>query len=120
MRLSIVAADTAVARDARDRLAERYRPVAPEDADVIVALGGDGFLLATLHQTIGHQTIGHQASARGTPVFGMNRGSVGFLLNDYREDDLAARIAAASRVQLHPLAMEVTTAAGAQAPAPAT
>ena len=89
MRLSIVAADTAVAREARDRLAERYQPVAPEDADVIVALGGDGFLLATLHQSIG----------RGTPVFGMNRGSVGFLLNDYREDGLPARIAAASRVQ---------------------
>jgi NAD+ kinase len=105
MRLSIVAADTAVAREARDRLAERYQPVAPEEADAIVALGGDGFLLATLHQAIG----------RGTPVFGMNRGSVGFLLNDYRENDLAARIAAASRVQLHPLAMEVTTAAGAQA-----
>jgi NAD+ kinase len=107
MRLAIVAADTAVAREARDRLAQRYQPAAPEDADVIVALGGDGFLLATLHQAIG----------RGTPVFGMNRGSVGFLLNDYREDGLDARIAAASHVQLHPLVMEVATTAGAQAKA---
>jgi NAD+ kinase len=105
MRLAIAAADTAVARDARDSLARRYQPVPPEEADVIVALGGDGFLLATLHQAIG----------RGTPVFGMNRGSVGFLLNEYREDNLAARVAAASRVELHPLAMEVTTAGGATA-----
>jgi len=102
MRLAFVAADTAVARDALDRLQARYPFVAPEAADAIVALGGDGFLLQTLHKTID----------RRTPVFGMNRGSVGFLLNDYREEGLPQRIEHAARVELHPLVMEVTTTSG--------
>jgi len=105
MRLAIVAADTAVAREARDRLCQHSATVPPEEADAIVALGGDGFLLATLHQAIG----------RGTPVFGMNRGSVGFLLNEYRENELAARLGRAARVDLHPLAMEVETSGGERA-----
>ncbi|MBL8837980.1 MAG: NAD kinase [Alphaproteobacteria bacterium] len=107
MRLAFVAADTAVARDALARLQSRYPAVAPEAADAIVALGGDGFLLQTLHKSI----------ERRTPVFGMNRGSVGFLLNDYREDGLPERIERATPVELHPLVMEVTTTSGMTAKA---
>ncbi len=107
MRLAFVAADTAVARDALATLQSRYPWVAPEAADAIVALGGDGFLLQTLHKSI----------ERRTPVFGMNRGSVGFLLNDYREDGLPERIERATPVELHPLVMEVTTTSGMTAKA---
>jgi NAD+ kinase len=62
---------------------------------MVVALGGDGFMLETLHRFL----------RRGLPVYGMNRGSVGFLMNDYREDDLPARLAAAQTAIVHPLRM---------------
>ena len=80
--IAICAADTDAARDAEARLRARYPTVEPERADVIVALGGDGFMLQTLHRFMGH----------GRPVFGMNRGSVGFLLNEYAEDGLPERV----------------------------
>ena len=101
-RLAFCAADTDAAQAALDRLAERYAQVPIESADVIVALGGDGFLLQTLHRVI----------ERGVPVFGMNRGSVGFLLNDWAEDGLPARIERATRVVLHPLRMDARTRDG--------
>ena len=101
-RLAFCAADTDTARDALLRLRAHHREVPPEEADVIVALGGDGFLLQTLHRFMG----------LGRPVFGMNRGSVGFLLNEYAEENLAARVAHATAVVLHPLRMEVVTVAG--------
>ncbi len=94
-RLAILAAQNETARAAQDALAARYGAASPEKADVIVALGGDGFMLETLHRFLG----------RGIPVYGMNRGSVGFLMNDYREEDLPARIAAAQAATLHPLRM---------------
>ncbi|MBR0673031.1 NAD kinase [Neoroseomonas soli] len=94
-RLAILAAQNETARAAQEALATRYGAAAPEKADVIVALGGDGFMLETLHRFLG----------RGTPVYGMNRGSVGFLMNDYREEDLPERIAAAQAATLHPLRM---------------
>ena len=84
------------ASGAYNSLCNRYEQHALEDADIIVALGGDGFLLETLHET----------RALGKPVFGMNRGSVGFLLNDYREQNLPQRIAAAVPVALKPLHMQ--------------
>jgi NAD+ kinase len=102
--LAFVAADTPEACAARDRLAERYGQVPPHEADVIVALGGDGFLLETLHRTLG----------RRTPVFGMNRGSVGFLLNEYDEDGLIERVMRAQKFTLHPLRMTATTVTGEQ------
>ncbi len=77
---------------------------ADEDAQVIVALGGDGFMLETLHDTLQRQT----------PIYGMNRGSVGFLMNEYDEDDLLERINAAERAVIHPLAMEAIDADGKQ------
>jgi NAD+ kinase len=76
--------------------------VDPEAADILVALGGDGFLLQTLHR---HRALGR-------PVFGMNRGSVGFLLNEFREAGLMERLAKSSPVLLHPLRMEATTIGG--------
>lgn len=100
--LAFVAADTPEGRAARERLSVRYAGVPPEEAGIIVALGGDGFLLETLHRYL----------FRSVPVYGMNRGSVGFLLNDYSEDGLTRRLMRAQRVVLHPLRMTATTANG--------
>lgn len=72
------------------------------EADVVVALGGDGFMLATLHQT----------QALFAPVYGMNRGTVGFLMNLYDEDDLHTRLAEAERTEIHPLHMTAWAASG--------
>jgi len=92
---ALVAADTAEAQEALVRLKARYPTVAPEQADVVVALGGDGFMLETLHRYL----------ERGRPIYGMNCGTVGFLLNYFSEDGLPERLAAAKTVTLHPLAM---------------
>lgn len=95
MRLAFLAADTPEARGAQAELAAAYGGTAPEAAEVIVALGGDGFMLETLHAFIG----------RGIPIYGMNLGTVGFLLNAFRPDGLIERIRAAAPVDLHPLRM---------------
>ncbi len=99
---AFVASDAQEAREALARLEARYSTVAPEAADVVVALGGDGFVLETLHRYL----------ARGTPIYGMNRGTVGFLMNLYDEDDLPERLGRAKKVTLHPLAMTVQSLAG--------
>ncbi|MFM2044262.1 MAG: hypothetical protein RLY86_2838 [Pseudomonadota bacterium] len=100
--MAFVAADSPEAQAARDRLCQRYQGVPVEGADVVVALGGDGFLLETLHRTLPLRR----------PVYGMNRGSVGFLLNEFGEDGLIDRVARAQRVTLHPLRMRARTVAG--------
>ena len=100
--LAFVASDRPEAQQARERLMARYGSVDVDQADIIVALGGDGFMLETLHADL----------SRRTPVYGMNRGSVGFLMNDYDEDDLPARIAEAGCAVIHPLQMDATTEAG--------
>jgi NAD+ kinase len=100
--LAFVAADTPEARDARARLEARYGNVPPEGAEAVVALGGDGFLLETLHGTLG----------LSVPVYGMNRGSVGFLLNEYEEEGLPERIRLARRVRLPPLRMRAVRVTG--------
>jgi len=97
-RIAIVASSERRARNAQVRLEALYRTTAPEKADVIVALGGDGFMLETLHTFLG----------RDIPIYGMNRGSVGFLMNDYRIDDLPRRIEVAEQTLLHPLRMTAT------------
>jgi len=94
-RLSFRSSDRPEAIEAKERLTARYGDVGDENAQVIVALGGDGFMLETLHEAIASQT----------PIYGMNRGSVGFLMNEYSEDDLLERINAAERAVIHPLAM---------------
>ena len=97
-QIAFVAADTPEASEARDRLVGRYGNAAPETADVIVALGGDGLMLQTLHRFL---------QAR-IPIYGMNRGSVGFLMNEYQEDELRARLIAAEASCIHPLSMVTT------------
>lgn len=106
LRMAFACADTEEARTARNRLVHRYGNTPLAEADAIVALGGDGFLLETLHRALSLNRT------RPVPVYGMNRGSVGFLLNAYREDDLAERVAAAQRVELHPLRMIATRVNG--------
>src|SRR5260221_922364 len=100
---AFVAADSDDARIANANLTRRYGETGPDRADIIVALGGDGFMLETLHRFI----------ARRVPIYGMNCGTVGFLLNNYEDADLPARLAAATPVQLHPLAMQARTVTGA-------
>lgn len=101
-RFAFVAAQRPEAMAARRGLAERYGDTPVEDADVIVALGGDGFMLETLHAAL----------ETHKPIFGMNRGSVGFLMNDFDEDGLVERIARAAPTVIHPLGMAATTVAG--------
>lgn len=101
-RVAIVAADFDNAQTALGELNEIYGAVDPQDADVIVALGGDGFVLQTLRRYI----------KRKVPVFGMNRGSIGFLMNDYLTEGLLERLARAEPRTLYPLRMRATTADG--------
>ena len=101
-RIGFTAADTPEAKAAFERLAARYGQTSPREADVIVALGGDGLMLETLHSCLD----------RRIPTFGMNCGSVGFLLNEYREDGLPERIDEAVSVLLHPLRMVAATVDG--------
>jgi NAD+ kinase len=100
--LAFVASDRPEAQQARQALVARYGSTPESEADVIVALGGDGQMLETLHGNL----------RRRTPVFGMNRGSVGFLMNDFEEDGLLERIAGAERTVIHPLQMDAWTESG--------
>ncbi len=99
---AFVAADTKEAQDALDRLRKRYPDTSAEQADVIIALGGDGFMLETLHRYLHRQV----------PIFGMNCGTVGFLMNEYQENDLEDRLSKTTPVTLHPLHMTAHTLAG--------
>jgi NAD+ kinase len=94
-RLAFVASSRPEALEARERLADLYGDVGIDDAQVVVALGGDGFMLETLHASLGEHK----------PIYGMNRGSVGFLMNDYGEERLLERITEAERAVIHPLVM---------------
>ncbi len=101
-KVAFSAAETEPAEDALKQLRGLYDGVEPEDADIIVALGGDGFMLETLHR--------HRK--RDVAIYGMHRGSVGFLMNEYTVEDLGKKLAAASPVEVHPLVMEATTTDG--------
>ncbi len=101
-KIAFVASEMPEALEARKRLVARYGEVDAADADAIVALGGDGHMLQTLHRFMND----------GTPIYGMNRGSVGFLMNDYSEDDLPGRLAAAEVSRIHPLSMLAYDSAG--------
>ncbi|HML27549.1 MAG TPA: NAD kinase [Hyphomicrobium sp.] len=101
-RIAFVASEVPEAIEAQHALIQRYGETEPANADVIVALGGDGFMLQTLHRFINDKI----------PIYGMNRGSVGFLMNDYREEDLLERLSAAETSRIHPLAMIATDANG--------
>ncbi|MDB5483671.1 MAG: putative sugar kinase [Caulobacteraceae bacterium] len=104
LRLAFVASDWPEAQDARRRLTATYGDRPEEEADIVVALGGDGFMLETLHRNLGAQR----------PIYGMNRGSVGFLMNDYDEHNLLGRIAGAEQAIIHPLSMTAIDAVGGE------
>ena len=93
--VAFAASEHREARQALERLQARYAHVPPDEADIVVALGGDGFMLETLHRYMD----------RGTPIFGMNRGSVGFLMNTYDDEGLMERLACAEPIKLNPLRM---------------
>jgi NAD+ kinase len=101
-RIAFVASDVAAAQRARRALIRRYGDARPETADVIVALGGDGLMLATLQRFMNS----------GKPIYGMHRGTVGFLMNEFSENGLAERLAAAQVTVIHPLLMRARDAAG--------
>ena len=95
LKIAFLASDAPVAQTARDALIARYGDGPQENAEVIVALGGDGFMLRTLHAT---QDL-------PAPVYGMNRGTIGFLMNEYSEVDLLDRLDAAEEELINPLRM---------------
>ncbi|MFC3676974.1 NAD kinase [Ferrovibrio xuzhouensis] len=103
-KIAFVAARGDAAGAARDRLAARYGDAKPSEAELIVALGGDGFMLQTLHKYM----------TRNVPIYGMNQGTVGFLMNEYSEADLHERLAGANVAELHPLRMRAVTEGGAE------
>jgi len=103
IKIAFTASRADVAQTARAALVTRYGNVDMEKADVIVALGGDGFMLQTLHAT----------QSLAAPVYGMNRGTIGFLMNTYVESDLPARLAAAEEAVINPLSMTATGVDGA-------
>ncbi|MEL6207872.1 MAG: NAD kinase, partial [Pseudomonadota bacterium] len=101
-KIAFAASATQIAQEARRALVARYGDVAVETADVVVALGGDGFMLETLHQT----------EQLHLPVYGMNCGTIGFLMNTYSEPRLLERLNAAEEAVLNPLAMRAMSADG--------
>lgn len=102
-RIAFLASTAPEAMAARDRLVRYYGDADPESADVVVALGGDGLMLSALHRFMG----------KSKPIYGMNRGSVGFLMNEFSEMNLRDRLAAAERSVVHPLLMHATDINGA-------
>ena len=90
------------AQEAGKKLLAEYEHVPPENADIIVALGGDGFMLSTVHQFMG----------KGTPIFGMNLGTVGFLMNEYNSNNLLKRLSKCEPIELHALSMKTKTIDG--------
>ncbi|MGH1575601.1 NAD kinase [Planktotalea sp.] len=102
LKIAFLASDTATAQAARGALVTRYGNCDKEAADVIVALGGDGFMLSVLHGT----------QELPAPVYGMNRGTIGFLMNEYSESDLQERLAQAEEEVINPLSMQALDADG--------
>ena len=102
LKIAFAASAVPIAQEALARLSAHYGSVSEAEADVIVALGGDGFMLDTLHRVQGLRA----------PVYGMNRGTVGFLMNEYHEAGLLERLEAAEEAVLNPLAMRATCADG--------
>jgi NAD+ kinase len=94
-RVAFVASETPEAQASLAILSRLYKSVPPEEADVVVALGGDGLMLQTQHRFMG----------TAKPIYGMNKGTVGFLMNEYREEGLLDRLENAHRSVVHPLLM---------------
>jgi NAD+ kinase len=94
-KIAFVSSETKEAQEAKKTLAKRYGSAEPAEADAIIALGGDGLMLQTMHRHLNSRI----------PIYGMNRGSVGFLLNDYKENGLKERLEKAVVSIIHPLRM---------------
>src|SRR6188768_1728930 len=101
-RIAFVASPSPEALEAHEALARRYGNVDPADAEVIVALGGDGLMLQTLHRFM----------KSGKPIYGMHRGTVGFLMNEFAEEKLAERLTSAHITVIHPLLMQARDVQG--------
>jgi NAD+ kinase len=104
MKRALLVSTSEAAQHAALQLQARYDWVEPAEADIVIALGGDGFLLQSLHMMLEANRI--------MPVFGLNLGTVGFLMNDWRGDDLDARLDRAKTFKVAPLRMEAETVAG--------
>lgn len=103
-RIAFVASDSPAAKRAMTKLQKLHGVRDPESADVVVALGGDGMMLQTMHRFV----------SKGIPIYGMNRGTVGFLMNDFSEKDLEARLHAAEMTTIHPLKMTASAQGGGE------
>jgi NAD+ kinase len=103
-RIAFVASPSPEAEQARQRLAARYGDAPIDTADVVVALGGDGLMLQTLHRLMGTRR----------PIYGMHRGTIGFMMNEFHEDGLAERLAAAETAVIHPLLMRARDVDGGE------
>ena len=101
-RIAFEASPSPLALEARNRLTARYGDCPFAQAEIVVALGGDGFMLETIHRVL----------ERNVPVYGMNRGSVGFLMNVFSEEDLPGRLSRAQAAELFPLRMHAVTETG--------
>lgn len=102
MQLAFIASGTQKAQKAKENLKRLYPSTSPEKADVVIILGGDGFMLKTLHKL----------QALEKPVYGISYGTIGFLMNAYLEEDLLTRLSKAQETTLHPLKMTSTNMAG--------
>jgi NAD+ kinase len=101
--LHFVASDTPEAQEPLKRMRELYGDAGSDQAEIVIALGGDGFMLQTLHAFLHGKR----------PIYGMNFGSIGFLMNEFREEDLHQRLDAAEAAKVHPLRMVATSRDGA-------
>jgi len=103
-RYALVASPSEAAQSAVEKLRKQHEWVKPDDADIVIALGGDGFMLQTLHDMLERHRI--------RPVFGMNLGTVGFLMNEWRAENVFQRITDAKRIKVSPLHMTAETVEG--------
>ncbi|MBR71678.1 MAG: NAD kinase [Rhodospirillaceae bacterium] len=99
---AVVASNSPQAQAALGELLNQYKTLSPDEADVIIALGGDGFMLETQHRFMQMQK----------PIYGMNRGTVGFLMNEFSLESLPERINKSETAKIHPLHMKATTITG--------
>ncbi len=109
VKLALAASPTPEAQEAAQALGEHHSFVSAADADVLIVLGGDGFMLQSLQAML----------RRPIPVYGMNRGTIGFLMNEYGIDQLAERVCTAERAVLNPLRMDARTVSGERISVPA-
>jgi NAD+ kinase len=110
-KISLIAANTPTARESEAALQEQHDFVPIGDADAIIVLGGDGHMLQILHNLLEER--------RDIPAYGMNRGTVGFLMNSWKEGDLLSRLERAKRFSVQPLIMTACTVSGQQFTLPA-